>query len=360
MKVALISDTHWGARGNSSAFEELMRYYWKEVFFPYLKAHGIKVIIHGGDFVDVKTNINYKVHRSMKESFFDMLEKEGVMMYVIPGNHDIFFRHDNEINAIKELFPNHPNVKLIESVEDVHIGGTTFCLVPWLSKNNAEQFLLKMAESTADYCVGHFEVAGAKMYANSVSEKGLDSGIFKHFKKVYSGHYHHPGLTDNIQYIGSTFHLTWQCYGDKRGFFVLDTDTGDDEYVENDYCLFQRIYYDDSVEFEVPDADVLKRELEGSILELIVLNKSDNKKYLSLKKRLDTLDLISFGVVERYLLTNISPDDTSKIIQDAAKKGTVEVLMGYVEEYSKADKTTLANTVRQIYDEAVDMMAVGE
>ena len=52
MKIALLNDTHFGARNDSLIFDDFFHKFYDEVFFPYLKEHNIKTLIHLGDVVD--------------------------------------------------------------------------------------------------------------------------------------------------------------------------------------------------------------------------------------------------------------------------------------------------------------------
>ena len=49
MKIAMITDTHFGARNDNLAFNEYFYKFWENVFFPYLDEHKIDTIIHLGD-----------------------------------------------------------------------------------------------------------------------------------------------------------------------------------------------------------------------------------------------------------------------------------------------------------------------
>ena len=42
MKIALINDTHWGARNDSPAFIDYFNKFYDKVFFPYLQENNIK------------------------------------------------------------------------------------------------------------------------------------------------------------------------------------------------------------------------------------------------------------------------------------------------------------------------------
>ena len=46
MKIALITDTHFGARNDNLAFNDYFYKFWEEEFFPYVDIHDIKTVIH--------------------------------------------------------------------------------------------------------------------------------------------------------------------------------------------------------------------------------------------------------------------------------------------------------------------------
>ena len=52
MKIAIITDTHFGGRRGSKAFHEFFGKFYDEVFFPTLEERGIEYCIHMGDAFD--------------------------------------------------------------------------------------------------------------------------------------------------------------------------------------------------------------------------------------------------------------------------------------------------------------------
>ena len=53
MKIALITDTHWGVRNDHLAFMENNNLFFDNVFFPLLVKHNIGTIVHLGDLVEI-------------------------------------------------------------------------------------------------------------------------------------------------------------------------------------------------------------------------------------------------------------------------------------------------------------------
>ena len=106
MKIALITDTHWGVRNDSTHFLDYFQNYYENEFFPKLEKEGITTVIHLGDIVDRRKYINYVTLRRMKDVFIDECEKRGIDLHVIVGNHDVPFKDTNEYNSMNELFDN--------------------------------------------------------------------------------------------------------------------------------------------------------------------------------------------------------------------------------------------------------------
>jgi predicted phosphodiesterase len=52
MKAALITDTHWGVRGDSKQFIDYFDRFYTDVFFPYILSNDVDTIFHLGDIVD--------------------------------------------------------------------------------------------------------------------------------------------------------------------------------------------------------------------------------------------------------------------------------------------------------------------
>ena len=69
MKIALITDTHFGARNENSALIRHTTNFFKDTFWPYIDEYDIKTIIHLGDLVDKRKSINFLTLNNLRKSF---------------------------------------------------------------------------------------------------------------------------------------------------------------------------------------------------------------------------------------------------------------------------------------------------
>ena len=82
MKIALLNDTHFGARNDNPAFINYFNRFYDEIFFPYLAEHNITNLIHLGDVVDRRKFINYNTAHNFQEKFWNCL------LYTSPSPRD--------------------------------------------------------------------------------------------------------------------------------------------------------------------------------------------------------------------------------------------------------------------------------
>ena len=59
MKIAIITDQHFGARKNSKLFHDYFLEFYDKIFFPKLEELGITCVIDMGDTFDNRTGINF-------------------------------------------------------------------------------------------------------------------------------------------------------------------------------------------------------------------------------------------------------------------------------------------------------------
>ena len=87
MKLAIINDTHFGARNDSQIFLDYFLDFFENQFFPYCKENKITDVIHLGDFFDRRKFINFHTLAETKKRFLDRLSEYDITLHCVLGNH---------------------------------------------------------------------------------------------------------------------------------------------------------------------------------------------------------------------------------------------------------------------------------
>ena len=96
MKVAIITDTHYGARKGSKHIHDYFEKFYKNVFFPSLEEHNIDTVIHMGDIFDSRKAIDLQSLEWSKKVVFEPMKK--YRLHAIIGNHDCYYKDTNYVN----------------------------------------------------------------------------------------------------------------------------------------------------------------------------------------------------------------------------------------------------------------------
>ena len=97
MKIAIITDTHYGARKGSKHLHEYFEKFYNDIFFPELEKNNVDTIVHMGDIFDSRKSIDYYSLEWSKRVIFEPMKKYKV--HEITGNHDCYYKNTNEINS---------------------------------------------------------------------------------------------------------------------------------------------------------------------------------------------------------------------------------------------------------------------
>lgn len=349
-KIAIITDTHLGVRNDGSDFLNLQQQFFSEVFFPTLKDKGVTHIIHGGDLVDRRKFINFKTASELDKHFIEPILEGGYEFHCIAGNHDVYFKDTNEINALKVLYKYamKPNFQFYwDNPVTIEIDDVSFMLSPWINDTNRESSLKAIAESQAQILIGHFQIAGFEMDGGQICIDGLDKTIFSKFESVWSGHFHHPSEYANIKYLGSPYEMTWSDYNGKRGFHIFDTETRDLTFYQNPFRMFHKIYYDDT-ELTIDEVQSLDLEVvKGKALKLMVRRKTNPYIFDILLDRIADAGALDVKVI----------DETMRIVHDEAQiideaEDTPTIMKKYVDTIEvKASKERVNDLLQSLYKE---------
>jgi len=353
MKVAILNDTHAGVRQSSEIFMDYQEKFYRDVFFPYLEEHGIKKIVHLGDYYENRTSINFKALNHNRRIFLDELRVRGIHMDIIPGNHDCYYKNTNNLNALKELLGHYMNeVNIIEEPTVMNYDGLNFALIPWINNENEEKVKYFINTCKADILGAHLELSGFEMQAGIPCHDGMDAGLFRRFDMVLSGHFHTKSTIGNIHYLGSQMEFMWSDCNDRKYFHVLDTDTRELTSVENPITIFEKILYNDK-EKDPNLIDV--RKLDDKFVKVIVVNKTKPAEFEKFLDRVNFQKVHGLQIAENFQDFVGSNVEDSKISVDS----TDELLYSYIDAVdTDLSKDKIKSMVRELMIEAQSLEIV--
>jgi len=337
MKVAIITDTHFGARKGSKHIHDYFELFYKDVFFPSLEERGIDTVIHMGDIFDSRKAVDLQSLEWSKRVVFEPLKKYKV--FGIVGNHDCYYKDTNYVNSPELLLNNYSNIELHSSPHELNIGGLDILLLPWINSENIDETEKAIANTKAKVAMGHLEMNGFQATRGHVMENGMDVSIFDKFTKVYSGHFHTRSNDGKIYYLGNPYEMFWNDVNDPRGFHIFDTETLTHTPINNPYRLFYNIYYEDT-----PHQLFDFTEYDNKIVKVIVRQKTNSRNF---ERFIDKL--YSSGVQDLKIIENFQLQENEEFAI-SEEENTITILNRYVDESEiDLDKSKIKGILQDIY-----------
>lgn len=361
MKILKIGDLHVGARSGNEHMRSFIKSYLMDYVIPYMVENDIKHFLQAGDFFDVRRSLYGRDRQWIVDEFIPLLEKHDLHGMVIPGNHDISNRNTIAPNWVDWLAAESDGrIICCNEASDYTIGDLTVCMVPWICRENYDNVLKAIQSSKAKYCMGHFELAGFPMYPGTICEEGIiDTKLLSKFEVVDSGHFHTRSKIGNIEYLGTPYHLNWQDYqdGDNRGFYVMDTDTLESEFIRNKsrHTLFRTFDYDYSIisDDKVAQDNLLDKSwmedvfgLKGKIIRVICRDRENNGHYKKFLATLRTVDCISHQVIDK---TVQAVSEEILVDEETLRKDTLSVIKEKVQKTDGIDQPAVMTILEKSY-----------
>lgn len=350
MKIALLTDTHYGCKKGDKNIHAYFEKFYTNVFFPTLKERNIDSVIHLGDIFDVRKGIDYWSLKWAEDVVFIPMCDNDIYMTVIVGNHDTFYKNTNSLNSPDILlYDKFSNITIVSNITTRKYGSTEICLIPWINKENYDSTMEFIQNTTATIAMGHLEIDGFIAHQGHVHQGGLNRKIFSDkFKKTFSGHFHHRNDDGKVFYLGNTYQMYWNDYKDVRGFHIFDTETHELEFIPNPYELFHKVFYNDEKQSYF-NYDVSK--YEGTNIKLVVETKTDEIQF---NKFVSDLESAANDV---KIIEDIKEDEFNVDNIDLEHEDTLTVLERFIDENNtEYNPNSVKNLIRSLYKEAMDVV----
>ena len=341
MKIAIINDTHFGARNDSHLFLEHFLSFFETQFFPYLKENEITTIFHLGDLLDRRKFVNFHTLSQVKNRFFKVLKDNNIEMHMILGNHDMYYKNTNEVNSPRELFQEYDKFYLYEEPQDLVLDNIKFCMIPWICEENENKIMSFIKDTSASILCGHLELNGYEVMRGVAHIGGMKDDSIQKFEHVFSGHFHIKSSSKNVKYLGTQYQITFSDVNDMKGFHIFDTKTRDLQFIENSDRMFYIIHTEESYE----DYSFL----HNKFVKLMVNKNTQRSKIDDIIYEIEKNNPYNLTVVEDY---NI--DNTDETVIDLSKD-TMTIINEEIESLElDLDKSKLKKLSNEIYLEALN------
>ena len=348
VKIAILNDTHFSARGDSQLFFDYFMKFFDDVFFPYLKENNIKTIIHAGDLMDRRKFVNFNILNQVRTRFMNRLHDDGIEMHCILGNHDVYYKNTNKVNSIRELFSN--DLILYEEPTIVNFDGLDIALLPWVNKENFDESINFIATAAAPVLVGHLELYGYDVIRGVKYNEGMDANLFNRYEQVLTGHFHCKQEHGNIYYLGTQYQITFADLNETKGFHVYDTNTREIEFIENPYKMFHSITYNDE---EGPVDSEAKNypHLKDAYVKLFVEHKEHPYSFDRFMDKLYDAGVAKITIVEEFNNSDWTKEEIVDLAQD-----TVTLINNEIESMDEVkDKERMKRLIKDLYMESLSV-----
>jgi DNA repair exonuclease SbcCD nuclease subunit len=346
MKIALVTDTHFGTRNDSQLFLDNFMSFFEGVFFPTLKKYDIDTVIHAGDLLDRRKYINFNTLSKVRNNFMQPLKDMDIKVHCILGNHDTYYKNTNDLNSIKELFSDrYDNFKLYENPVTLEFDGMEIALLPWINNENYKNSMDFVNSTSAQWLVGHLELDGYEVLRGIKYDGGMSPKNFSRFEQVLSGHFHCKQEKGNIIYLGAPYQITFSDVNEPKGFWILDTDTRELEFIKNEQKLFYTLSYDDTKYDYSKFITENHSKYRDTYVKIYVINKE--KPYI-LDRVIDSL--YNSGVYDLSIVEDVDNTIINSIDNQKADitKSTLELIY---EEVDNLEDIKDSNIVKQLIKE---------
>lgn len=294
-KVLLFSDIHIHPhKRRQDRLEDCL--YVLDWVFSVAKDRGVKSVLFGGDLFHDRQKIDVYTYQRTFEIFSKWLPNNDFKVYLVLGNHDLWFNEQTSISSVMP-FSSIPNIVIVDKPTRMKIEGDYWDLIPFTHDPIKAMDILSEQEGEFEYCLGHLAVDGAVLHGSSISDVSIEHdgemvkvspGMFKNYKKVFLGHYHaHQRLEPNVEYIGSPLQLSFGEAFQQKHIIEFDGKTQNEDYIINEFSPRHLV---------ISPSDVDKHDLNKNFVRIVVDDLSatdliDMRKDISKDKMIGSLEI---------------------------------------------------------------------
>jgi DNA repair exonuclease SbcCD nuclease subunit len=346
-KLAIVGDLHFGIRNNSQQYLRYQSEWIENELKRITDKSKCDSVFFMGDVLDNRTSISPLIMKEVRR-LFKKLAQTYKNVFVLLGNHDIYYRTTKEVHSLE--FLKDQGVTLFEDTTEITFNNDKKCIIlPWITKQDELEVQDLLVNNNYDYCFGHLEINNFEMIKGVVEKDGLRQDLFENVGKVFSGHFHLRRKSGNIDYVGTPYELDWGDMGEDKGVTVLDVATTKEKYVKTK---------DAPVHIRLNSRDIALDDLDGdtvtgNFIQLKFHDGITEVERIDYIERINSLNPISFTTDEGNSFSFDSDDDS---VLESSIKDTMGFLTEYldiIEIPEGLNKKEIVNRLEELYNDSL-------
>ena len=349
-KIHLVGDLHLGIKNNSIEWLEIQKQWLLEEFIKQVDADfdaDRDIVMFEGDIFHSRESVNIRIQTEVFGIFAQLAKKFKRGVFIILGNHDVYYKDKNDVNSVRSLTYLADNIHVFEKAEILNINGThPFLMLPWVDDYSRLAGIIDDYRDRSKYIVCHADVKGLTLNKFAKVEHGLELNSLKSFKRVYAGHIHIRQEKGNLLYTGTPYQMDRGDRDNSKGHYVLDVSSKEivETFVSNEVSpVFLKIDMFDLLEKSM---DEVKSLLRNNFVDVMINVSFANK--ISITSFLEKISEANYRKVEFFTYVDSKEtDETSQVaenfdIQDDFN--IIDIFAHYLKsrEYSATVKKELA------------------
>ena len=354
-KITLVGDLHLGIKNNSIEWLQIQKDFLLDFMIKKIDEdfdEDRDILIFEGDIFHSRESINVRIHDEALSIFKELAKKFKRGIYIIIGNHDVYYKDRNVVHSLKAISHLAPNIKVFESHEILTINRDhSFLMLPWVEDSKKLSQIVSDHKDICNYIICHADIKGAKFNRWTKVEHGVDVSDLDAYSRVYAGHIHHRQDFKNVLYTGTPYQMDRGDRGNTKGFYELDV-TGKrltERFIENTQSPVYSKY--DAYELlEMPATDVIQL-FNNSFVDIMISVNLVNK--FPVTRFLELISESTHRKVEFFTYVDERPDSAQTAdFNPEDKFNVIDIFKSYVKsrEYSQTFKHDLAKKFVEIHN----------
>lgn len=354
-KIFLVGDLHLGIKNNSIEWLQIQKDFLLDFLFNKVDEdfdEDRDVLFLEGDIFHSRESINVRIHDEALTIFTELSKKFKRGIYIIIGNHDVYYKDRNAVHSLKAISHIADNIKVFENPEILTINGSfNFLMLPWVEDTNRINQIIDDHRDLCNYIVCHADIKGLRFNKWTKVEHGIEVDALSSYRRVYAGHIHHRQEFKNVLYTGTPYQMDRGDRDNVKGFYELSLtgDTISEKFIENTKSPVYK-KFDIYELLEMPTAKVIS-ELNNAFVDIMISTSFVNK--FPVTRFLEKVSGAAHRKIEFFTYVDQVKDEASQIeFNPEDQFNVIDIFKSYIKskDYSQSFKMELAKNFIEIHN----------